>query len=44
MNKAADEHEEGPFNKYASTYYGGLGQFITAMNGTKQVKCSLFTF
>ena len=37
LNKAADDNTEGPFNKYASTYYGGLGHFITAMNGTEQV-------
>ena len=43
MNKAADENAKGPFNKYASTYYGGLGHFITAMNGVKQVKCFFFT-
>ncbi|XP_078373128.1 uncharacterized protein LOC144656767 isoform X1 [Oculina patagonica] len=36
MNKAANEEKNGPFNKYTSTYYGGLGHFITSMNGTKQ--------
>lgn len=38
MNKAANENTKGPFNKYTSTYYGGLGHFITSMNGTKQVR------
>ena len=37
MNKAADENTQGSFNKYISIYYGGLGHFITAMNGTMQV-------
>ena len=37
MNKAANEETNGPYNKYTSTYYGGLGHFITSMNGTKQV-------
>ena len=37
LKKAADDNPEGPFNKYDSTYYGGLGHFITAMNGTEQV-------
>lgn len=36
MNKAADENTNGPFNRYASTYFGGLGHFITAINGTAQ--------
>ena len=36
LNKAAGDNKQGPFNKYDSTYYGGLGYFITAMNGTKQ--------
>ncbi|XP_078373140.1 uncharacterized protein LOC144656772 [Oculina patagonica] len=36
MNKAANENTKGPFNKYTSTYFGGLGYFITSMNGTKQ--------
>lgn len=36
INKAADENPEGPFNKYSSTYYGGPGHFITAMNGTQE--------
>ena len=37
MNKAADENTNGPYNKWASTYFGGLGHFITSMNGTEQV-------
>jgi len=37
MNKAADQDTQGPFNKYASTYYGGLGHFIIALEGLKQV-------
>lgn len=37
INKAADENPKGPFNKYSTTYYGGQGHFITAMNGTKEV-------
>ena len=37
LNKAADEDPEGPYNKWASTYYGGLGHFITAMDGVEQV-------
>jgi len=36
LNKAADEDPEGPYNKWASTYYGGLGHFITAMDGVEQ--------
>ena len=36
LNKAAGDNKQGPFNKYDSIYYGGLGYFITAMNGTKQ--------
>ena len=36
LNKAAGDNKQGPFNKYDSTYYGGLGYYITAMNGTKQ--------
>ena len=42
LNRAADEDREGPFNRYASTYYGGLGHFITAMYGIEQVKCFFF--
>ena len=37
INKAADKNTKGPFNKYSTTYYGGQGHFITAMNGTKEV-------
>ncbi|KAJ7393227.1 hypothetical protein OS493_006196 [Desmophyllum pertusum] len=33
LNKAAGDDKQGPFNKYDSTYYGGLGYLITAMNG-----------
>ena len=36
LNKAAKENKQGPFNRYESTYFGGLGYFITAINGTKQ--------
>jgi len=36
MNKAADENTQGPFNRYASTYFGGLGHFITALDGVEQ--------
>lgn len=36
LNKAAGDNKQGPFNKYDSTYYGGLGYLVTAMNGTKQ--------
>ena len=42
INKAADDKKEGPFNKYASTYYGGLGYDITAFNGIKEVRTYLF--
>ena len=38
MNKAADEDTKGPFNKWASTYFGGLGHFITALDGVEQVR------
>ena len=43
INKAADENPEGPFNKYSSTYYGGQGHFVTAMNGTQEV-CHQWAF
>ena len=33
LNKAAGDNKQGPFNKYDSTYYGGLGYAITAMSG-----------
>ena len=36
LNKAAGDNKQGPFNKYDSTYYGGIGYYITAMNGTQQ--------
>ena len=36
LNKAAGDNKQGPYNKYDSTYYGGLGYLVTAMNGTKQ--------
>jgi len=36
LNKAAGNDKRSAFNKYDSTYYGGLGYLITAMNGTKQ--------
>ena len=35
LNKAAEENKHGPFNKYDSTYYGGLGYLVTALNGTE---------
>ena len=37
MNKAADENTKGPYNKWTSIYYGGLGHFITSMDGIEQV-------
>ena len=36
LNKAAKENKRGPFKRYESTYFGGLGYLITAINGTKQ--------
>ena len=36
LNKAANENKQGPFNRYESTYFGGLGYLITAINGTEQ--------
>ncbi|XP_068699856.1 uncharacterized protein [Montipora foliosa] len=36
LNKAADAGNQGPFSKYDTTYYKGLGYAITAMNGIKQ--------
>ena len=36
LNKAAGDNKQGPFNKYDSTYSGGSGYSITAMNGTQQ--------
>ena len=40
INKVADEDPEGPFNRYVSTYHGGLGHSVTAFNGTEQVRCT----
>ena len=37
MNKAANEDTNGPYNRWTSTYYSGLGHAITSMNGTQQV-------
>ena len=36
LNKAAVANKRGPFNNYDSTYHGGQGYIITAMNGIKQ--------
>ena len=36
LNKAARDNKRGPFNEYDSTYYGGIGYYITAMNGIQQ--------
>jgi len=36
LNKAAEDNKLGPFNKYDSTYYGGIGYYITAMSGTQE--------
>ena len=36
VNKAAGEGKNGPFNKYESVYYSGMGYHITALSGTKQ--------
>ena len=36
LNKAAGENKQGPYNKYSTTYYAGLGHMIIAMNGTWQ--------
>ena len=33
MNKAADGEWRGPFDEYKSTYYGGTGYYITAIDG-----------
>ena len=38
LNEAADEKKRSPFNKYESTYYGGMGYFITAFYGIKSVR------
>ena len=37
MKKAANEDKEGPFDKYSTTYYGGTGDFVIAMDGVEQV-------
>jgi len=37
INKAANENKNGPYNRWTSTYYGGLGNLISSMNGTEQV-------
>jgi len=42
LNKAAGDNKQGPFNKYDSTYYGGIGYYITAMNGTQENSTSGF--
>lgn len=36
LNKAADEANDSPFNRYQCTYTAGLGRAITAMNGVAQ--------
>lgn len=42
MNKAADEDPvNSPFNKYTSTYYGGLGHYITSIYGIQEVCVSV---
>ena len=41
MNKAADEDCNSPFNKYTSTYYGGLGHYITSIYGIQEVCVSV---
>ena len=37
MKKAANEDVDGPFNKYSTTYYGNVGDFVIAMDGVEQV-------
>ena len=37
MKKAANEDVDGPFNKYSTTYYGNVGDFVIAMDGFEQV-------
>ena len=37
VKKAANEDVTGPFNKYSTTYYGNLGDFVIAMDGEEQV-------
>ena len=36
LNKAAGDDKQGPFNKYETKYFRGLGYSITAMNGIRQ--------
>jgi len=36
LNKAAGDNTQGPFNKYETKYFGGMGYSITAMNGTQE--------
>lgn len=36
INKAAGDDKQGPFNKYQTKYFGGLGYSITAMNDIQQ--------
>nr|XP_058947706.1 uncharacterized protein LOC131775615 [Pocillopora verrucosa] len=36
MKKAANEDVDGPFNKYSTTYYGNVGDFVIAMDGVEQ--------
>ena len=36
LNKAAGENKQGPYNRYSTTYYAGLGHMIIAMNGSWQ--------
>lgn len=36
MKKAADEDPQGSFNKYSTTYYGGLGDSVIAMDGIQE--------
>ena len=37
MNKAADENTQGPFNRWASTYFAGLGHSIICIDSVEQV-------
>ena len=37
VKKAANEDLEGPFNKYSTTYYGGKGDLVIAMDGIEEV-------
>ena len=36
INQAAGDDKQGPYNKYQTEYFGGLGYSITAMNGIQQ--------